>query len=309
MHSRRPAGFTNIRPRAQKLLPLLLLLVLALAVVARDQPAAAPDKPPTITVKLVTDFASSKPVSDLESLQPVKTTVFNRGDSHEVTLGERCTLWVRNAHIDGKFFFERYYQDKYIGRNAVLDIDPQQLGVGEHVLQPGNHRFTLGADGRLSSDDPNIRVAGSTLLLKLHPVTVYAVDAGRTGPAEFRLLPADIGLLSLDPDVKLSPQALPDPRLTHDPRTPTPKGAKQPVLTNVLSHQKQFYPLTVWLPANQIGQGYVLYPSWQAFHLRPDGAIDLEGGKAPRVAGVQVQGKDILLPYRKFSGESAQPRA
>jgi outer membrane protein assembly factor BamB len=286
-----------------------LLPLLGLGLSARDTDRAtaqnkpvAPDKR-AITIKLVTDFDTARPVSDLESLQPIKKTVFDSGGSKEITLGERCVLWVRNAHIDGKHFFERYYQEKYIGRSSVLDVDAGELGPGEHILQPGRHRFRVEADGKLTSDDPDIRVTGSTVLLRLHPVTVYAVDSSRSGPAEFRQLPADIGLLSLDPDVKLDPQGLPDPRNLHDPRAPAPKGPKRPQLTNVLSHQKAFYPLTVWLPANTEGQGYVLYPSWQSFHLRSDGGIDLEAGKAQKVAGVIVEKDRLLLPYRKFSGK------
>jgi PQQ-like domain len=295
-----------------------LVLGLSLCVVDRD-PAGAREQQPaeptkqTITVKLVTDFDSGRLVSDLELFDPVKTTVFGVGGSHEVTLGERCVLWVRNAHVDGKFFFERYYQEKYIGRNASLAIPADQLKAGEHVIQPGEHRFRVEADGKLASTDPNIRIRDNTVLLQLHPVTVYAVDSGRKGPPDFRQLPADIGLLTLDPDVKLSPQALPDPRLTHDPQKPAAaprdKGkpdverAGGPRLTDALSHSRQFYPLTVWLPANTVGQGYVLYPAWQAFHLQPDGKIDLDGGKAPRVAGVEIDQSRILLPYRRFAGK------
>jgi len=280
-------------------LTLAALSLIALAWAAQQKPA---DQPKSIVIKLVTDFESARPVSELEDLQPVKTTEFGAEGSREVTLGEKATLWVRNAHIDGKFFFERYYQDKYIGRSAVLEIDPQQLGAGEHVLQPGRHKFTLGADGSLRSDDPSIRVQGSTVLLKMQPVTVHAVDGARTGPPEFRLKPADVGVLSLDPDVKLDPKALPDPKLLHDPRLPDPKAKNAPVLTNHLSHQKAFYPLTVWLPPNQVGQGYVLYPSWQAFHLHADGRVELAAAGAPRVTGVEADAGRVIIPHRKFAG-------
>src|SRR5436190_2692824 len=268
---------------------------------AKKQAAAAR----TITIKMVTDFDSAKPVSDLEEFRPITTTIFQAGGSREITLGERSVLWVRNAHIDGKFFFERYYQEKYIGRRAVLDIDAGQLGAGEHVLQPGNHKFTLTADGSLKSDDPNIRIDGTTLLLKMHPVTVYAVDGGKTGPADFRIQPADVGLLSLDVDFRLDAKALPDPKALFEPRTPPDKGKPVPPLMNVLSHQKQFYPLTVWLPSNQVGQGYVLYPSWQTFHLKPDGKVELSAAGAPKVAGIEADGATVLIPQRKFSGKNS----
>jgi outer membrane protein assembly factor BamB len=278
----------------------------SLCMVLAQQPAA-PKPPPAasakVVIKLVTDFDSAKPVSDLEEFRPVTTTLFGEGGSREVTLGERCTLWVRNAHIDGKFFFERYYQDKYIGRSATLEIDAAELGPGGHALQPGDHRFTLDKDGTLRSDDPDVRVRGNTLLLKMHKVTVYAVDGGKTGPADFRILPADIGLLNLDPAVRLDAARLPDPRHTLDPRRPPAKGTPAPPLLNVLSHQKPFYPLSVWLPANTAGQGYVLYPSWQAFHVRPDGRVDLGGGGAPKVPGVEADGATVLIPHRHFGGK------
>jgi outer membrane protein assembly factor BamB len=273
-------------------------------------PATAPkpaDKPagPKIVVKLVSDFESAKPVSDFEEFRPVTTTMFTNGGSREVTLGERCTLWVRNAHVDGKFFFERYYQEKYVGRNATLEIDVKELGAGQHVVEPGHHAFTLAADNALSSDDPNIKVQGRTLMLKMHKVTVYGVDGGKTGPADFRLQPADFGVLRLDPGYKMDAAKLPDPRHTLDPRQPKPAGkdGQLPPLTNVLSHQKPFYPLSVWLPANTAGQGYVLYPSWQTFHVAGDGQVVLGGGGAPKVAGVEAEGSTILVPQRQFAGK------
>src|SRR5262245_61609938 len=260
---------------------------------------------PKVVIKLVTDFESARPVSDLEEFRPVTTTLFGEGGSREVTLGERCTLWVRNAHVDGKYFFERYYQDKYVGRSATLEIDAKELGAGKHVLQPGGHEFTLGTDGTLSSSDPNAKVQGNTLLLKMHKVTVYAVDGGKTGPPDFRIQPADVGLLSLDPGAKIDAAKLPDPRQTLDPRSPRKPapGKPEPVLTNVLSHQKPFYPLSVWLPANTAGQGYVLYPSWQAFHVKSDGTVELGGGGAPKVAGVEAEGATVLIPHRQFGGK------
>jgi hypothetical protein len=267
--------------------------------------APAPAAGPRIVVKMVTDFASGKLVSDQEEFKPVTAMRFETGGSREVTLGEKCVLWVRNAHVDGKFFFERYYQEKYVGRSSIAEIDAAQLGAGEHVIQPGNHRFSMAADGTLTSRDPNIKIDGNTVLLKLHKVTVYAVDGAKSGPPDFRIQPAEVGVLALDPAFKLDARALPDPRNTTDPRKASDKGARVAPLTNVLSHQKPFYPLSVWLPANEEGQGYLLYPSWQAFQLRPDGKVELGGGAAPRVAGIEVEpdGATVLIPQRKFGGK------
>jgi hypothetical protein len=271
--------------------------LLSACVALAQQPAPGPK----IIVQLVADFESAKSVSDLEEFKPITTTLFGNEGSREVILGERCTLWVRNAHIDGKFFFERYYQDKYIGRSATLELDARELGPGRHVLQPGNHIFTLANDNALSSDDPNIKIQGNKLLLKMHKVSVYAVDGGKSGPADFRIQPAEFGLLSIDPDYRLDAAHLPDPRVTLDPRKPMLK--KGPPLLNVLSHQKAFYPLSVWLPANTAGQGYVAYPSWQAFHVTPQGHVELAGGGAPQVAGITAEGATILIPHRHFTGK------
>ena len=266
------------------------------------QSPAGPTLPEKITIKLVTDFESATLVSDLERLEPVTSTVFNTGGSSEVTIGTKAVLWARNAHIDGKFFFERYYQGKYIGRQAMLEIDAAQLGPGEHTLEPGGHKFTLAEDGALASDDPNIKIDGATVLLKMHLVDIYPVDGAKTGPAEFRKVPATLGLFRFDPAHQLSTDQLPDPQRLFHPQQPPEGNAPIPPLTNLLSEQVPFYPLSVWLPANTQGQGYLLYPSWQAFHLSPRGEVELSAAKAPRVPGVEADRARIVIPYRDITG-------
>ncbi len=281
---------------------LTLALFAAASVRGQEQPAGDAAKARVI-VKLVTDFESGKLVSDLEEIQEITSTVFDAHGSHEQLLGESCVLWVRNAHVDGKFFFERFYQGKYIGRGAELEIERDQLAPGEHLIQPGDHKFTLSAEGQLASSDPSIRIAGNTLLLQMYKVTLHAVDSAQRGPDEFRLVAAELGLLSMDAALRIDPAHLPDPAVTLDPQSPPVPDRPIPPLTNVLSHQKAYYPLSVWLPANQVGQGYLLYPSWQAFHLRPDGQVDLSGPKAPRVAGIKAHDATIVIPYRTFRGQ------
>ena len=249
--------------------------------------AAEKGQEPRIVVRLVTDHASGKLVSDLEELHPVVRTVFEAKGSKTITVGERATLWVRNANVDGKFTFERYYQGKYIDRRAELEIDPMELGVGEHVINPGNHRFRLAENGALSSDDPEIKIENQTVSLRLHKVQILGVDAAKAGPPEYRLVGAEFGVLALGSDTVISPEKLPDPLK----------------LPNMLSHSRPFYPLHVYLPSNTVGQGYVLYPSWQAFHLTREGKVDLAGAGAPRVPGIEADGLRIVVPYRKFSGK------
>ena len=171
------------------------------------------------------------------------------------------------------------------------------------MIQPGDHKFTISAEGQLASDDPSIRVAGDTLLVQMHKVTLHTVDAAERGPDEFRLVAASLGLLSMDAALRIDGEHLPDPTATLDPQSPPAAGQPVPQLTNVISHQKKFYPLSVWLPDNQVGQGYVLYPSWQAFHLRPDGQVELAAAQAPRVTAVEVHDSTIVIPYRTFRGK------
>src|SRR5690606_39105102 len=124
----------------------------------------------------------------------------------------------------------------------------------------------------LSSDDPDIRIDGRTLLLKMYKVDVFPVDGAKRGPPELRKTPATVGLFRFDPAARLDAAQLPDPTRLFDPQQPPAAPAADqpaPPLTNLLSHQVPFYPLSVWLPANTAGQGYLLYPSWQAFHLLP----------------------------------------
>ena len=128
------------------------------------KPATPPADAPRVIVELVSDFESNKLVSDLEDFRPVTETRFGRDGSQTVTLGEEAALWVRNAHVDGKFFFERYYQGKYIGRRSQLDLALPELGPGEHRIEPGAHIFTITAAGVAASKDPDIRVQGLSLI-------------------------------------------------------------------------------------------------------------------------------------------------
>ena len=240
-----------------------------------------------ITVRLVTDLQDGKPVSELELLQPVVKTVFDEDGTRTIPVGERATLWARNANVDGKFPFETFFEGKYIYRKAELEIDPIQLGPGGHAINPGNHRFTLAPDGTLATDDPEIKIDNEKRIvsLKMHKVEVLAVDDAKTGPPDYRLIGAELGLLALQADTVLDPANLPGPR----------------ALPNMLSHTRKFYPLEIWLPSN--AQGYVLYPSWQAFAVTPQGKVDLQPGKWPRVPGIEADGLRIVIPHRRFIGK------
>jgi outer membrane protein assembly factor BamB len=285
-----------------KSIGLLAGLLAACPQATSEKRSAANDAPSArFVIKLVSDLESAVPVSDLERSDEITESVIQKKSADPRVVGERSVLWVRNAHVDGRFFFEQIHEGKYIGRRAVLEIDPAQLGAGQHVIEPGGHAFAYSEQTGLSSSDPEIRIDGRTLLLRLHPVTVYGVDEAKSGPPEFRPVPMNLGIFILNPEFKLEGTALPDCTQTADPRSKPGKGASP--LTDALSrHDKAFYPLSVWLPSNQKGQGYLLYPTGQSFRVTPEGKADLESSGAPRVPGVQADGGTLTIPHRTFSG-------
>src|SRR5690606_26073801 len=100
-----------------------------------------------------------------------------------------------------------------------------------------------------------IQIDGTTLRLRCFPVDVHPVDDAKQGPSHLRLVPAILGLFATDAAFTLNPADLPSPRKTRDLRNPKDTTP----LPNVLSHSETFYPLRVWLPPNEIGQGYLLF--------------------------------------------------
>jgi hypothetical protein len=62
---------------------------------------------------------------------------------------------------------------------------------------------------------------------------------------------------------------------------------------NLLSHTRKLTALRIYLPANTNGNGYLLTPSMQAFHVRPGGTVEFQGTPAP---GLKAEGSRILLP-------------
>ena len=261
-------------------------------------PAAAPGTAQFV-VQLVTDLDAGTLASDTEQVEEIIETEYTADGSVDKKIGEQATLWVRNAHVDGRFFFERYYQEKFVGRSSRLEIPVADLPVGEHFIEPGHHRFVVAADGTISSADPDIRVAGRTVSLRLHRVEIMPVDATKAGPPEFRLMPAEFGLLSALPDWKLDPAALPDLKTTFDPRKPSAAAGVSP-LADMLSRSGRFQSLGVWLPANTQGAGYVLVPSWQAFHVQPGGRVGV--ADQPRVPGIELGDSVVVVPYRQAAG-------
>ena len=269
----RPALFTSAWVRRAGLWAAGVAALMAAVLLAGGAPARTEEEEPAVgvprvVVRLVT--SDGKLVSDLESIHPVTRPVAVGAETRLVVLGERCTLWVRNASVDGKWRFERYHEGKYVGRRAELSIETAKLGAGEHVINPGAHKFRLDANGKLASDDPEIQIRDNVLSLRCHRVDIFPVDGGRKGPPESRLVPAKLGLVMPDPEFKRppvkegeQPKAVNDGNLVMSGNLPDPQ-----TMLNLLSHSRDFYPLSVYLPSSTVGYGYCLYPSWQTFRMR-----------------------------------------
>ncbi len=159
--------------------------------------------------------------------------------------------------IDGDIRFQKTYQGNYLGRTDTLTLD---LADGEHVIQPGAHRFTV-AGGAVSSADPNLKARGATLDVVLYPVTVIVVDgsAVRTLPAEMRRLP-------VASRIRLGGEEL------------VPKE-------EYLSPTATFQRLTLYLMANDVAAGYRLSPSDRSFHVGPAGVTLVDDAGAALADG------------------------
>ena len=198
---------------------LLLALAIACAVtaaLAQQQPAApaaaagataAPG--PKILVKLVTDFESGRLVSDVETFEPVTSTVFGEGGSSTTILGEKCVLWVRNVRTS----------TRSSSSNATIKTNTSAASrtwrstrsswapaSTARARQPQVHtgRRWRAQVGR--SRHPHRRAHRLPAVAQGH---VHGVDAAKTGPVDFRLVPADLGLLSMDAALKLDPPSCP----------------------------------------------------------------------------------------------------
>ncbi len=175
---------------------------------------------------------------------------------------------VYSIVIDGKHPFQRSYQGSFLGRTDTLTLD---LAEGEHVIEPGAHRFAVRA-GQVATQDPSLRANGRTLDVLLHPVTIMAVDGSaiRPMPAEVRRLPVA-------------------PRLYWGAEELLPKE-------QILSATTTFKRLTLYLLANTNGPGYRVAPTDRHFHLTADGLTVLdEAGQPATDGGVFVENRFTLV--------------
>ncbi|MBI2195017.1 MAG: PQQ-binding-like beta-propeller repeat protein [Planctomycetes bacterium] len=230
--------------------PFRLPALLAVLVIP-DTVSAKP-----FTLRLIAADRPEQTVAELETPEEKKPPEAEKLDLHPPP--SPYVGWMRSVTLDGQDAFKITYKGAFLKRSAVVTAD---LADGEHVIQPGEHRFSL-RDGRIVVDDPDIRAAGDGLDVLCYPVTFAAVDASivRPRPLKLRRIPSDLLVLH---------------------------GEEM-----ILPVVKKFDPLVLYLVSNPQGQPYRLRPTGQAFRVAPDGVriIDTEEARAA-ASGVTVENR------------------
>ena len=251
------------RPRAS-------VSVLALIVAALSQSAAA------VELQLVPFDDPGKTVDKLEKERPIVNPISTPNGVEMKQIGVDYTGWARNVLLDGKPVFERYYEGKYIDRLPVAKAD---LKPGDHTIWPGNHVFTVGKDNAISTKSPELEIAGDVVKIKCYPVTLSAYVGN---PAE---------------EVPVTMRTAPLPNLTiRDAADADTEKPRELLAAEAKSGEKlQFAPLTLWLPANTAGDGYIVHPLGLRFHLDAGGVKPAE-----KIPGLEVKGHVVDVPVFQY---------
>ena len=124
-------------------------------------------------------------------------------------------------------------------------------------------------------------IAGNVLKIRCYPLTVRA----------FRANP-DEG------DLPLSMRVAALPNLTiREAGDAEAKGERAMDLLPVFA---QFSPLTLWLPANAVGKGYVIHPVGLTLHLGADGVKPGAGG-GESIADLRVEKNRVDIPLYGYA--------
>ena len=238
----------------------------------------------TVELRLVPHDQPDVTLDKLEKQRPITNPISTPRGVEMKKIGVDYTGWARNVLLDGQPVFERYYQGKYIDRLPVARPD---LKPGDHTIWPGNHVFTVAADGSVSSKSPELVVAGNVVKIKCYPVTLRAYLAN---PDEA--------------DLPMTMRITPLPNLTlrdsgnAEKSAPKRPGEKDTAL-ELLPVFDKFAPLTLWLPANADGKGYLVHPVGLTFHLGAAGVAAGAGG-GQSIEGLRVQQNLIEVPVHGF---------
>ncbi len=240
-----------------------------------------------VEFRLVMHNQPETTVEAVELSRPITNPVSTERGVVIQTIGVERITWARNVRLNGTPLFERYHEGRYIDR---LPVARRQLEAGEHLLWPGDHAFTLAADGTLSSDSPELLIDGQVVSIKAYPVVIGAY---RANPPEGDL-PAGMRLAPL-PNLTLREAA------NHQDSLPNPeRQGKRAAPLELLPEFAAFAPLTIWLPANTIGQGYWVHPLGLTFHLTGAGVVEAGAGEGSRLAAVDVRGAEISVPLYRY---------
>ena len=216
----------------------------------------------------------------------------NTGERTEIrVVGLAQTTWVRNARLDDKVIFERFYQGRYVNR---LPFAKGDLASGEHVFWPGDHKFTVAEDGTVTSEDPEFIIEGNVVRLKTYEVTLKAYHLSSDGRGVDRLA----GLPNLT--VREAAHA-------SDPKAGTAAHRelivpKRPGDHNTIPYP--FSPLKLWLPAHTEDQGYLVHPIGLTFHVTADGVQPGAGGGLS-IDALQIREHEIGIPLYRFTATGA----
>ena len=131
-------------------------------------------------------------------------------------------------------------------------------------------------DGAITSLSPELLIAGNVVKVRCYPVTVRAY---RANPDEG--------------DLPLSMRVAALPNLTI--REAGDAEAKGEHAMDLLPVFEKFAPLTLWLPANTVGKGYLIHPVGLTLHLTADGVKPAAGG-GESIADLRVEKNLIDIP-------------
>ncbi|MBI2193138.1 MAG: PQQ-binding-like beta-propeller repeat protein [Planctomycetes bacterium] len=208
-----------------------------------------------ISLRLVCADRPDTLVSEVETVEEKKPAEVEQADSKPRPPG-RTVGWMRFITLDGQDAFKLTYKGAFLKRAASITAD---LSDGEHVIDPGGHRFTV-RGGRIETRDRDLRSAGDGLDLLCHPVTFFAVDASvvRKKPIRLKSIPLNVVVKHGE--------------------------------SMILPVTKTFNPLVLYMVSNPEGPPYQLIPTRQCFRVTADGVRteDTEEAKAV-LSGVAVE--------------------
>jgi len=176
---------------------------------------------------------------------------------------------------------------------AMVDLRP-----GEHVITPGDLRFSVGADGSLTTDDPRLRVLPGKAVVEVpcHPVSIRAFAGDRTVAFPFRVRYANVDLLA----------DLAGPIEELERRTQKPGGAPEAL---------RFRRIVLYLPSDG-GKGkyrlldvpFAVDAAGKVSVGRNEAGVAASGGEL-RVVTPELPVARHLVGVRRLDAEAAAPPA